>query len=86
LAEAKSKKELYKAGSEEYEHWLSVEEELSKQLEEDTANFMSQWENTLTTAYETFASETKRAIEALSDAMAGVNFDSMADLADSFSY
>ena len=86
LAEAKSKKALYEAGSEEYEHWLSVEEELSKQLEEDTANFMSSWENALTTAYETFAAETQRSIEALSDAMAGVNFDSMEDLADSFSY
>jgi hypothetical protein len=47
---------------------------------------MDSWEEALTTAYDTFASETKRAIEELSDFMAGVNFDSMSDLADSFSW
>lgn len=84
LANAKSNKAMYEAGTEEYEHWLAVEEELSKQLEEDTATFMSSWENALTTAYETFASETQRAIENLSDFMAGANFDSMDELSKSF--
>jgi hypothetical protein len=47
---------------------------------------MSSWESALTTAYETFTSETERAIEELSDFMAGINFDSMSDLAKSFEW
>ena len=86
LAEAQSRKSLYEVGSEEYEYWAEIEKELSKQLEEDTANFMSSWENALTVAYETFESETKRAIENLSDFMAGINFDSMDELSKSFEW
>jgi hypothetical protein len=47
---------------------------------------MSSWENALTIAYETFASETERAIEELSDFMAGINFDSMSELTKSFEW
>ena len=86
LENAKANKAMYEEGTEEYELWQKTEEELSKQLEEDTANFMSSWESALTTAYETFTSETERAIEELSNFMAGINFDSMSDLAKSFEW
>ena len=86
LGEARSKKNLYKEGSEMYEFWAAREEELSKQLDEDTASFMSAWENALTTAYETFAAETERAVKKFSDTLAGTKFDSMDELSKEFEW
>ena len=80
LEDVQKKKAGAKVGSEEYEYWEAREKELSRQLEEDTANATSLWASAIENAYTTFEEQTKRAIEAFEDSLAGANFGSLDEL------
>lgn len=72
--------EIEDKDSEAYKYWQEQEKALNKQLQEDTENFTSLWASAIQTAYDTFSTETQRAIDNFSDAIAGANFDSMEEL------
>ena len=74
------RKNMETATGEELEYWQKREEELNRQLQEDTETFTSLWGEAIQTAYDTFGTETQRAIDNFSDAIAGANFDSMDEL------
>lgn len=80
LEDVQKKKAGAKVGSEEYKYWEEREKELSRQLEEDTANATSLWASAIDNAYTTFEEQTQRAIVNFEDAVAGANFKSLDEL------
>ena len=80
LEDVQKKKAGAEVGSEEYEYWEAREKELSRQLEEDTANATSLWVSAIENAYTVFDEQTKRAIETFEDTIAGANFGSFDEL------